>query len=443
MARDMGWGELFGSLYYEGHPSLWYFYLKLWTYLAAATGIADETVLHLAHALPILASFWLVIFRFKLPFWYKPLLLLGHFMLFEYGMVDRGYALTILMLFSAAVELTNPAAKPWRLGVFLFLLCQTEVFGVLMAGALVLYTAMRVTSFPKIGGVLQSRTVQLAMAGVVAGLAVFALTVWPRGDEEALSKAYTAPFSAENFANGFQGLFANTFLIGLIPDTNVFGVSGLGLAFSAVVLGLLVYFFWGEHRSLTAFFSFLAVDFLFLVAFYPGGVRQWGMLYVFFLACLHLRFHHLDHLTKPRWGILLLFSACQIYYCSLAITKDVQYPFSQSIHAGRFIKDNVPANVPVVAINRFATAPVGGYAGRPLYFLPTGDAFTYFKWLEKVYLPPERELQLFAEFKGVKGIVVLSPAPLDPKRYPQSKLWKSFDGYNMKNENYFLYLLER
>jgi hypothetical protein len=31
MARDMGWGELLGSLYYEGHPALWYLYLKVWT----------------------------------------------------------------------------------------------------------------------------------------------------------------------------------------------------------------------------------------------------------------------------------------------------------------------------------------------------------------------------------------------------------------------------
>lgn len=45
--------------------------------------------------------------------------------------------------------------------------------------------------------------------------------------------------------------------------------------------------------------------------------------------------------------------------------------------------------------------------------LPDGVEFSYFRWVDKVYLPTETELKLFAQFKGVGGIVTISPKPLD------------------------------
>ena len=122
-----------------------------------------------------------------------------------------------------------------------------------------------------------------------------------------------------------------------------------------------------------------------------------------------------------------------------ALITDAQIPFSNAQEVGRFIKENIPDNVPVVVINKFETAPVGAYAGRSLYELPSGEEFTYFKWLEKVYIPTESEISLFARFKNVGGIVLLSPSPIDPKRFPNAVLWQEFSNENFKRENYWLY----
>ena len=84
-------------------------------------------------------------------------------------------------------------------------------------------------------------------------------------------------------------------------------------------------------------------------------------------------------------------------------------------------------------INKFETAPVGAYAGRSLYELPSGEEFTYFKWLEKVYIPTQSEISLFVRFKNVGGIVLLSPGPIDPKRFPNAVLWQEFSNENFKN----------
>lgn len=118
-------------------------------------------------------------------------------------------------------------------------------------------------------------------------------------------------------------------------------------------------------------------------------------------------------------------------------------PFSNAEAAGAFIKEKVPQEVPVVVINKFETAPVGAYADRPLYELPSGEEFTYFKWLEKVYIPTQSELLLFAQYRNVGGLVILSPEPLDANRFPKAQLWETFDQANFKRENYWLYSLAR
>ena len=138
-------------------------------------------------------------------------------------------------------------------------------------------------------------------------------------------------------------------------------------------------------------------------------------------------------------GLILI---AQIVHNGRAFYKDFHSPFSNAIHAGAFIKEKVPDQVPIVAINKFEAAPVVGYAGRPFYELPEGKPFTFFKWLEKVYLPPEIELKLFAEYSKSKGLVLISPTELNAQRYPKAKLWKAFDRYSFKNEQYYLYLFE-
>ena len=101
--------------------------------------------------------------------------------------------------------------------------------------------------------------------------------------------------------------------------------------------------------------------------------------------------------------------------------------------------------MPIVAINPFENGAVTGYLGpsRKVYTLPDGEPYTWFKWLAKVYIPTENELKLFAQYKGVGGTESLSPAPLPSQRFPNATLWKSFDSYSIKNENFYIYTLPR
>lgn len=444
MARDMGWGELLGALYYEGHPGLWYVYLKIWALFS--NGNNDPFLLQASHAAIMLGVYYLLFFRFKIPFLIKVLLLLSFYPFFEYGMVSRGYALVMLLGFLIAIFIEKPEQNQGILAGLIFLFCQTEVYAVMIAGALLFYLILEKTGGFRLKKAFENSAFKkIAYAGL-AGLLVFVISVFPRGSSEELSRAYLSePFSGEIVFKGFQGMFANTFWIGSIPDTNVFGVSGVGVILSVVVLAGLIYFFRKEKNLLLTLLFFVVGYFIFLVSIYTGGVRQWGTFFIFFIILLQLFFSKKENKMLNIGQMIFLTSIFifQIRYTALAVQKEYQYPFSNSKVTGEFIRKNIPENVPIVAINKFETAPVTAYAGRKFFALPSGEKFTYFKWVEKIYFPPEEELKLFAKYQKVGAIIIISPKKLDAARYPNAKLLENFTSYNIKNENYFLYRLAR
>ena len=438
MARDMDWSQLLGSLYYEGHPALWYVYLKVWAVFTASSG-QDYFWLSVAHFLPLVVVYYLIAVRFDLPWWLSLLLLLGYYPLFEYGVVNRGYVF-VLLISSWAVLLWKNGTPPfWQYALAIFLLCQTEVYGVFIAGALGVYGFLRSGSFKNFFG----GNGIAYLSGLILGLITFVVTVYPRASQNELSNAYLGdPLSLEAVEKAWQGTLANTYTLGFLPDTNVFGVSTWGLILSALVLAGLVFFWWQNKRLRWSFLAFQLVFTLFSAVVYAGGVRQWGVAFFFQVLLLQLLAYERASVSLGRMGVLVVILAAQLYYSGLAVGKELRYPFSNAQEAGMFIRDKVPQDVPIVAINKFENAPVVGYAGRPFYALPDGEPFTYFKWVEKIYIPPESELKLFAQFKQKSGLIIISPTPLDPQRYPNAQLWEQFDGYSIKNERYYLYALQ-
>ena len=440
LVRDQPLSEMLANLYFEGHPALWYLYLKPWTWLLPL--VDDATLIQLAHLPVALAGMAALFFLQKYPWWLSIAVLITYYTCFEYGMVSRGYALVILLGALASAWLAKYQKRPWPLAFALFLLCQTEVYAVLMAVAFYLYLFFPYLMAGRWQKAWQDLALRKIGIGLLFGVLVFLLTVFPRSGQRNIQAAFVAPFSQEAISKTVQGAFANTYLIGAIPDTNVFGVSAVGIGLSLLVVAGLMFFFWPSRRVL-ATFSFFTLGFvLFGFVFYTGGVRQWGMYFTFFLFCLHLYLADKSSFSRFQLGMLIVIFFFQARYNAMALYKEYHHPFSNARQAGLFIKEKVPENVPVVAINKFEAAPVGGYAERSFYALPEGETFSFFKWTEKVYLPPESELLLFAEYKKVGGLIILSNRPLDKSRYARAVLWESFDRFNLKKENYYLYTLQ-
>lgn len=446
LARDLGWVDMLAFLDYEGHPALWYIYLKMARSLTAASGLPEASVIQAAHFLIVAGVYAILFFRLRFSLWLRIALGAGFFLLFEYGVVNRGYALTALLAFAAADLINREASgkkQALATATVFFLLFQTEVQGGIIGAAWCCYLLATSAETSLLRRVVRTLR-QPAAIGWLAGLFVFVLTVYPKdiyGDIVRPYNAHSGPLGDAVLA-AFQGILANTFTVGVLPDTATFGYSAPGLLLSVLILAALHYLFWPDRQVWITFMVGMLAFWLFFGLVYVGGVRQWGTVMLFFVGCLHLWSVRGAVPDTIRTGILAVFLMAQAIYAGKAVEKECRHPYSNARETGLFIAEKVPAKVPVVAINPFVATPVLGYAGRKFYALPNGEPFSYFRWLDKVYLPPEQELRLFAQFKKTAGIVVIAGKPLDPKQYPGLQLWKAFDRYNIKNENYFLYTLQ-
>lgn len=447
VAKDMPLGQMLSFLYYEGHPSLWYIFLKIGAQFVALFKSSD-VALQTLHCIPVGCALYMLIvrMRFSLPF--ATLLSLGYFMAFEYGVVNRGYALVIFFALLTAYWIHEHIENnAWKIALSLFFLCQTELQGVFIAVLLTFYCFWKKES-NQINFINRFRdnNIRLIFLGFLSGALLFTITIFPRTNFDNLTRAFndnTKISTLDAFYTAFQGLFANTFWIGAMSDTKAFGVNTYGLTLSCVVFLLLTLFFWSNKKLLTIWLLAVLLFMSFSTFIFAGGVRQWGMFYLCFVVLLYINKGERSLLKLDKFLILGSILAFQIFYSVLAFQRDWAYPFSNAAAAGAFIKEKVPNNVLVVAINKFYATPVLGYANRSFIEMPNGEPFTYFKWLDKVYIPTENDLQLYMQFKNVNGLVILSGQTLPETQYPNLQFWTSFRNFNLKNENYYLYQLKK
>ena len=431
VAKDLGIKELLSFLYYEGHPSLWYLYLKIFTIFSTSTN--DVALITAAHLLTVAGGLYFLFVRFRLPILLKVLFAMSYFIFFEYGIVNRGYFLVILMVFWIVNLLKTENYSKSQVGLLLFLLCQTEVYGVLMAISLGSFLISK-EKFEI--NTLKTRE----FLGFFLGVLIFVISVFPRTSGHVARTSNKALTFTDQVLSAVQGNLSNTYLIGSTNDTFTYGWTALGLILSFICLGGLWFLFRNFKTILLSGGMFLVSMLAFSIVLYLGGIRQWGMGFVFLIALLELRGIDLIK-EKVETVILLVFCLFNIVHCSKAVLEEIKIPFTNAEKAGLFIRDKVPVKVPVVALNKFEATPVSGYAGRKFFELPDGTEFSYFKWVDKIYLPTEGELKLFAKFKQVGGIILLSPKPIDTLRFPSAQLWQTFDEINYKKENYYLYTL--
>jgi hypothetical protein len=432
VAKDKSIGALFSFLYYEGHPALWYLYLKLFTPLEGLLHAAD--ILHVSHAILMVGVGYLLFLRLELPLWLKVLLASSYFIVFEYGLINRGYALVMLLAFGVTYLLHKKENHTlWPIATLMFLLCQTEVYGVFIAGGLMVYYWLERQSWSSMWSDSLSKAFW-------AGIIVFMISVWPRTSGHVASTQGKKLDFQDKVLTAFQGNLSNTFMIGSTPDTAMFGATASGLGLSLLcVCGL--FFIFRRHRpSGLAMAAFMLVAFLFSVLFFVGGVRQWGMAWIMLICLLSLMGISWQK-DKISVVILSIFSLFGIVHGYKAVKADYDIPFSNARAAGQFILAKVPEKVPVIALNKFEATPVIGYAGRKFYELPSGNPFSYFKWVDKVYLPTENEIKLFGQFKKVGGVILLSPKPIDIGRFPNAQLWQKFDAESYKKEQYYIYTM--
>lgn len=118
----------------EGHPALWYLLLRL-----ASFAVGTRLVLPAVALLIAIASAALLAFAspFRLPL--IALIMVGDLFVYEYSVMARNYGISMLLMFLIAIAYPRWRDRGWPLGFLLFLLTNTNVHSVFLAGAFLLF----------------------------------------------------------------------------------------------------------------------------------------------------------------------------------------------------------------------------------------------------------------------------------------------------------------
>ena len=375
--------ELIQPLARAGHGYLF----PLLCYLARQVS-ASPHAMQLLHLL--LAGAAVFVFARYAPFGRleRALFVLGYFPFYEYAVISRIYVAGLLLLWlgCAAVRSRRPALA---LGAALGLLCQTSVYGFMLAFVLaagwLLLCHRELRSLPRAeaaGGLA------FALAGAVAGLLQLVPMPgtsyaggWRFGWDPAAAKTVLMlPWRAFVPLPTFGLNFWGTNLLDF--QTTLQAAAGLlALALAAALL-------WRAKVALVTFCLGAAGLLAFSYIKFIGSLRHHGHFWLLFVAALWLAGGSFQEGRRSWRGRVLL--ALLIVHCGAAAYAswmDLRHPFSNGAATAELIRAEELDRYPLFGHREPPAATVAFHLGRPLYF-PSRKVFaTYPDWG-----PEQREL---------------------------------------------------
>jgi hypothetical protein len=342
MARDAPLGELIRRTAYVGVPALWSFVLAPFARLGLPYGVIG--FVNLAFAIAAIAIFT---FRSPFPPLMRALIVFSFYLSYEYAVIARSYAISVLLLMTLAALDPRRLSRPLAYGVALALLFNTNVHGIMLGIPLAgLWAWEAIRSRPR------ARSVWIGLAVAAAGAVLALAQLLPPADGQLRGLAERAgprwiPIS-----------LAGALFPTLEANRPVMAVSALILAAALVVS-------WSRRRA----FVFLAVASAGLWAVftlkYPGTLRHWGFL---FLALIHTLWivraaepsRDPPRTESPRGPIAAMAGmvlavgwpfalAWSVYVAALHWHRDFVDPFSGSRAMARYLLDQGLVDVPIAA----------------------------------------------------------------------------------------------
>ncbi|MEP6653068.1 MAG: hypothetical protein ABJA82_06895 [Myxococcales bacterium] len=368
------WDIATGDRIYDGHPPLWYWYLRLWTWITHR-----PWGLHAAN-IAVMGAAALLLLRFG-PFArvLKLGLLASYQVTFEYGVVSRNYGLGLLLVMIFCVRFHPLRPRLIGQAAVLGLLGLSSVYGLLIAACLFLTLvplAMRVGRAP-----VAPITIDLTLSPRLLGAALLLMTA------TAFSLYTTTPPDPNPASPGWNfaaldgpalGAAARRLIITFFPVRYFDGPRYWGN----------VWAFWGDHPTVlsaatVALLLLLPLSLtppwtsppIFLlgagmmaivqISRYTGGPRHWGHWLILYLALcwisrrLYPRRRHL--LSSAILAVAILF---QFESLLAAVGRDRVDLFSGGPEAAAFIEKHGLQDLPLVAGPEDSVTSVTGHLGR-------------------------------------------------------------------------------
>ncbi|HEY4108859.1 hypothetical protein [Puia sp.] len=464
LARDStSWIDLYNNARFDGHPRLWHTLLFIITHTLTTNPVAMQVLQGLISV--SVAFVFLRYAPFSLPV--KIGVLFGYYLLFEYNLLSRNYALGILFLFIACALLNtagSPTATTGRtsrpllpLGFLILLMCNTHVFFTFAAIGLYGFLFLEYAGQKK----LLTRPF-LVFTGIF--LLAFACALIqarvPQVDNVNLTPVKPDKFlSAGNFSFAAFGLVRGWLPI---PATlggrfwNHYWLSEertgriIGIALFLLLLTFPALFLHRARKALLFYYACAGLLLLFFDVTQMTAARYFGMVFIFFLvACWLAAKGRPDALADtPFFFRALLYGiiGLQLIIGWFAFEQDLTRPFSQSRNTVRYLQSLPPGEK--IVVDGYNSGPMlCAYLQGKVFYLTTGAEGSFCVW-KKSWFPYPRpsiaeELAQWPALRQLTRFILVANRPLTNTESPHFQLTplRSFEN-SIQGENYYVYQVD-
>lgn len=385
--------DLFHNIRYEKHPMLWHVGL-----FALSRVSQDPFVMQVFHL--VIASAALLLFLIYAPFskLQKLLFAFGYFPFYEYAVKSRNYSLGVLFLFVLCALFKNRKQYLLFIAGILFLLCQTHLFGLILAtcfGGILIFEGVlnlqmrREYSFKK-------SVVFASLFIFLAGIFISLLQIVPPQDVLSPLLASKIEPESESFLSAVRAAITKAYLpdasrVKIKPLFDLPAIPGFILAFFLILFSSGIFL-----RKTFAFFLYLSGTFLILTFCYSfdmDSMRYYGYLFMLWIACFwiiydfrrrSLEFRKPNLIAKfcEKTGPIFLTSILLVHAIAGLKTsqRDWQYVFSPAKEAAEYIKQKGFDQMLLVGHEAPAVASLTAYLDRKIYYPRSRKFQTFVVW---------------------------------------------------------------
>ncbi len=467
--------HLFANLKYEGHPGLWHLCLM------PLSRITDSPIImQMFHLLITGATVYLFVRYAPFNRFQKLLFCFGYFVLYEYAIVARNYALGLLLITLFCVLFRERYKRFIWIGCLLFLLAHTSVHALIVTiaigGALCCeYGFGSRFSQPlnqEMETIADKRPIWIGFALIGIGMLTAVLQLNPPSDT-GFAVAWNFNYDAKRVNNIVKLIFR-----AYLPVTRpVFGFWGSNLLttypiFQTIQIPLCYFFLLFSVllflKRPTVLLIYLAGTFGLLTFFYikyQGSIRHHGFLFLTFLMCCWIyRDSSTTNFSKTEQNdtgsvvnrvlnvggtvILTLLLSCHAIGGVIATRMEHRHIFSYGKLTAEYIKSQGMQNHLMVGESDFAASTVVGYLQKPQIYYPRGSRYGSFVRWDKARTHNVSAQRVIEEARKLnrahsQPVLIILNRAMGTKLIEQHNLsfLIKFAGSVIRNEGFHLYLM--
>ena len=468
IARDsISLVDLYRNLKHEGHPGFWHTCLLILNHFTQSPSIMQ--VFHL-----LIATTTVYLFARYSPFtrFQKFLFAFGYFPLYEYSILCRNYAPSVLFLFIFCVLYQQRYTKFIWVSIILFFLAHTTVHAL---------TLVIIISLVLIGEYLFNRKRILAENSIsewhiiigfnLIGIGVLTCIpqVIPPLDNNFSLEVYTG-YDSNHFANVIKII---TYAFFPVPEATLHFWESRWLeqfpfyVKTQVALScfLMIWFSLVLFRKpmvwLTFVFGTISLLLLFYTKFY-GSIRHHGFIFLVFIMagwiyqyCEETKWPALINRFGEVWQksyspLLTFILTIHLIGGIIAVSMDYLYAFSNGKRTAEFIKAEGMQEMLMVGDKDSPVSTIVGYLGKDSIYYPRGHRFgSYIIWDQKRRQGASDE-QIIASVKKIanehnQDVLLILNRMLEPSLISQNSIKElaKFTGAILETEDFYLYLILR